>query len=246
MAEPGANDESLHDRVPTVQVHPPLPVNENAVVLAGSVSVRVALVAVLGPALVTVCVYVMFLVACTGTGLGEFVTERSAESATSTLVVAELFPLLGSLVVAETEAVWVMVDPAVTVEATVTTKVKVAEALMPRFVGSVHLYGAVVVHVHPEPLKELNVVFAGNVSVSTTPVAAAGPVLLTTCVYVIVPPALTGFGLAELVTLTSACVPEATETVLVAVLLLLFVSPVVVATLAVSVMRVPAGVAAAT
>src|SRR5579871_3139444 len=188
----------------------------------------------------------MFLVACTGTGEGEFVTERAAESATSTFVVAELFPLLGSLVVAETEAVWVIVDPAATVEFTFTTKVSVAEALIPRFAGSEHLYGAVVVHVHPEPLKEPNVVFAGNVSVSTTPAAATGPALLTTCVYVIVPPALTGFGVAELVTITSAWVPEATDTVLVAVLLFLFVSPVVVATVAVSVMRVPAGVAAAT
>jgi len=59
-------------------------------------------------------------------------------------------------------------------------------------------------------------------------------------------PAFTGFGLAELVTLRSACAAPATPIVIVAVLLFRFVSWVVVATVAVSVMIVPGVAAAAT
>jgi hypothetical protein len=59
-------------------------------------------------------------------------------------------------------------------------------------------------------------------------------------------PASTGFGLAELVTLRSACVALATAMVTVAELLAVLVSRVVVATVAVSVMSVPAAVPAFT
>jgi len=59
-------------------------------------------------------------------------------------------------------------------------------------------------------------------------------------------PAATGFGLAELVTLRSACVAPATPIVTVAELLFRFVSRVVVATVTVSVMMVPATVPAVT
>jgi hypothetical protein len=59
-------------------------------------------------------------------------------------------------------------------------------------------------------------------------------------------PAVTGFGLPELVTLKSACVPEATAMVEVAVLLAVLVSREVVATAAVSVIIVPAAAPAAT
>jgi hypothetical protein len=55
---------------------------EKNVVSAGVVSVNVALAAALGPELVTTCVYVMLLPACTGTGVFEFVTDKFAESAT--------------------------------------------------------------------------------------------------------------------------------------------------------------------
>lgn len=53
-------------------------------------------------------------------------------------------------------------------------------------------------------------------------------------------PAFTGFGLPALVTLKSACAPEATAMLDVPVLLLVFVSLLVVETVAVSVMMVPA------
>ena len=60
------------------------------------------------------------------------------------------------------------------------------------------------------------------------------------------PPAATGFGLAELVTLRSACPAPATAIFTVAELLFLLVSRVVVVTVSVSVMMVPAAVPAFT
>ena len=56
VAVPGARLVSVQVRVPTVHVHPAGPVSETTLVLAGSVSVRLTLVALLGPALVTTCV----------------------------------------------------------------------------------------------------------------------------------------------------------------------------------------------
>ena len=61
-----------------------------------------------------------------------------------------------------------------------------------------------------------------------------------------VPPAFTGLGLPEFVTLKSASVFDATPMVTVAVLLVLFVSWVAEPTVAVSVMLVPAAVPAGT
>lgn len=63
--------------------------------------------------------------ACTGTGLAVLVNDKSAELPTKTLAEALLFPLLGSLVAEETDAVSVMVEPEAAVVPTATTKVKV-------------------------------------------------------------------------------------------------------------------------
>jgi hypothetical protein len=88
LPDPGAKLGSEQVTVPVpftagvVHVHPVGNVIDWKVVLAGVVSVKLALVAVLGPALVATCVYVMLLPACTGTGLATFVTESEAESAT--------------------------------------------------------------------------------------------------------------------------------------------------------------------
>src|ERR1700722_11351247 len=99
----------------------------------------------------------MLLVACTGTGLATFVTERSAESATVAFTVALLLPPFGSIVVEETESGWVMVAPAL---AAVSVQVGVA----PR------------THVHPAgPVNDTAVVLAGRVSVKTGAFAVAGP-----------------------------------------------------------------------
>ena len=53
---PGAKLGSVQVRVARVQVHPAGPVSDTEVVFAGSVSVKLTLVAVLGPPFVTTCV----------------------------------------------------------------------------------------------------------------------------------------------------------------------------------------------
>ncbi len=68
----------------------------------------------------------MLAAACTGTGLAELVTDRSAESATCTLADAVLLVQLGSLAAQVTESVSVMVEPEATFVATFTTNVKFA------------------------------------------------------------------------------------------------------------------------
>jgi hypothetical protein len=64
--------------------------------------------------------------AITGTGLAMLVTDRSAESATYTVVEALLLAAFGSLVADDTESVCVMVDPEATFALTFTINVKVA------------------------------------------------------------------------------------------------------------------------
>src|SRR5271169_6393347 len=185
----------------------------------------------------------MLLPACTGTGLGVLVTDKSAESATWMLTVALLLPLFGSTVVEATESVWVIVVPCVTFEFTFTTKVKFAVVMAAIVVVSVQVGGTGArTHVHPAgPVRDTTVVFAGIGSVNTGAFAVAGPALVTLCVYVILLPAVTGFGLPELITLKSASVPDATAMFTVAELSAGFVSRVVVAPVSVSVMIVPTG-----
>jgi hypothetical protein len=79
---PGARLGSVQISVIRVQVHPAGPVSDTEMVFAGSALLRVTDVAALGPLLVTTWVYVIWVFANTGTGLGVFVIERSAESAT--------------------------------------------------------------------------------------------------------------------------------------------------------------------
>ncbi len=103
--------------------------------------------------------------------------------------------------------------------------------------------------VHPAvPVCETYVVLAGTWStiITTVPPAVAGPLLVIVCVHVMFCPAFTGLGLHELVTARSASVLLATATVAVAELSFGFVSWVVAATVAVSVISVPAGTAAPT
>jgi hypothetical protein len=124
----------------------------------------------------------MLLVACTGTGLAAFVTERSAESATTVLTDELLLPELGSPVVDATESVCVMVVPDATFVFTFATKVKVAVVFAAIVVVSVQVRLAKT-HVHPAgPVSDMAVVFAGSVSVNTGAFAVAGPLLVTLCV----------------------------------------------------------------
>lgn len=119
--------------------------------------------------------------ACTGTGLGLLVTERSAVLATSVFTVTLLLLVFGSAVVEETEAVWVRFVPEDIVDGTVTTKVKFAVVFAPMFVVSVHLR-VTSEQFQPAPESETAVVPAGRVSVRTGAVAVAAPALVTDCV----------------------------------------------------------------
>src|SRR5271165_1181930 len=120
------------------------------VVFAGVLSVRLAVVAVLGPLLVTTCVYVMLLPACTGTGLAVFVIARSAESATCTVAVAELLVEFGSVVgAALTESVSVIVVLDAVPGFTFTTNVNVAEVFAAKLAMLQTYCGLLKVHVHP-------------------------------------------------------------------------------------------------
>ncbi len=153
---------------------------------------------------------------------------------------------LGSMVVDETESVWVIVDPCATVVLTFTTKVKFAVVAPPIVVVSVQVRVAST-HVHPAgPVNDTAEVFAGRASVNTGALAVAGPLFVTLCVYVMLLPAVTGFGLPELVTLKSACVPAATAMFTAAALFNWLVSCVVVVAASTSEITVPAAVPAFT
>jgi hypothetical protein len=59
--------------------------------------------------------------------------------------------------------------------------------------------------------KDTNVVLDGMASLKTTFTADCGPLSFTVCVYVMLPPGTTGFGVPELVTTISAtehCAPD--------------------------------------
>jgi hypothetical protein len=137
------------------------------------------------------------------------------------------------------------VDPEATLAFTVTTKVKFAVVFAAR--DAIVQVSVPKVQVQPAgPVSDCAIVFAGVVSVNVMVLAVAGPPLVTVCAYVMFCPAFTGFGLAEFVTLRSACPAPATGILRVAELLFRLVSWVVVVPVSVSVMRVPAGVPAFT
>src|ERR1700728_3829636 len=191
--------------VPKVQVQPAGPVSDCAAVFAGVVSVNVIALAAAGPLLVTVCAYVMLCPAFTGFGLAEFVTLRSACAAPATgiLRVAELLFGLLSWVVVVPVSVSVMVVPAAVPAVTVTEKTKVLMVPGARL-GLVHpVTKEGQVHPGGAPLKVLKVVLAGMASLKLTVLQLLGPVLVTTWVYVMVPPARTGLGVPVLVTAKS-------------------------------------------
>ena len=179
---PGARLGSVQVKVATVHVQPAAR-QRDRVVFAGSVSVRLTVVAVLGPPLVTTCVYVMTLPACTGTGAAVFVTDRSAESMTYVPTVTALLPVFGSPVVELTVSVSERFVPWAIVDGTDTTRVKaVVVVLAARFVPSVQVKVAKV-QVHPAgPVNELAVVPVGRVSTTFGVVAACGPAFVTVCV----------------------------------------------------------------
>lgn len=160
--------------------------------------------------------------ASTGFGVPVFVTARSAwpAVATTTVTVATLFEGFGSVVADETFAVSVMTVPEGVVAPTVTITVNVVDAPAAN-VGIVHEI-APGVHVQPEVpdvgVTETKVVFAGIASLKTTVLALPGPLFVTTTVYVMLLPAITGLGDAAFVIARSAVFAAPTIVTTVAVL----------------------------
>jgi len=168
-----------------VHVHPAGPVSDTNVVFAGTVSLKVMVLAAAGPALVTVCEYVMFWPAFTGFGLAELVTLRSACPAVATPIftVAELSLGFVSDVAEAAVAVSVIIVPEAVPAFTLTTTGKVLGE-PGATLGFVQLIDPTVVQVHPAGtgLSDTNVVFTGKASVKVALVQLLGPPLVTTCV----------------------------------------------------------------
>jgi len=167
----------LHVTVPALWVQVPwVGVADTKPTPAGKVSVRVTPVAALGPALLTLTVYVRLPPATTGSGLSVLVTDRSAEAVTVVLAVALLFALLGSASLAVTLAVLVIVPPDVGAVTTIVTVALPALAIVPRLHVTVP---ALWVQVPWVGVADTKPTPAGKVSVKLTPVATLGPALLT-------------------------------------------------------------------
>jgi hypothetical protein len=119
----------------------------------------------------------MIAPAVAGLGVPLLVTAKSQTGITGVLSVVELLAAVGSVVVAETVEVAVIV-PAGTEGATLTTITMAASAPAARL-GLVHVTEVVTVHVHPTGADtEEKVVFVGIGSVKLTPEAAAGPLFV--------------------------------------------------------------------
>jgi hypothetical protein len=185
--EPGGTLGLVHETGAAFgQVHVPPPVvtadTETKVVLAGVASVKVPLLQLLGPPLLMVCVYVILLPAVTGLGVPVFVTVRSHLSTSGVVTTMfVLFAELGSLVVDVTDEVAVIGD-VVTVGATFTTTMMLAEALAAKL-DAVQVTEVVVVQDQPAGAEtEAKVVLAGIPSVKVRLAADAGPSLVIVCV----------------------------------------------------------------
>jgi hypothetical protein len=177
-----------------VVVQPAGAVNETKVVLAGTASVRLALSASLGPALLAVIVYVMLAPGATGSGESVFVTDRFADGAATVVVsVSELLLESSSGVEDATVAVLLMVVPGAVPGFTFTTNVTVGNvvtATVPR----VHVTVAVPVQVPCDGVAETKVVPAGTASVRVTLWASDGPLFWTWMAYERLAPGVTGSG----------------------------------------------------
>jgi hypothetical protein len=152
----------------------------------------------------------MLLPASTGFGEATLETDRfGAVVPTTVVTVAVLLEELGSAAEELTDAVSEITVPFAVPAFTFTTSVKVP-AVEPSILEL--LQTTLPVPPTPGPIQlqpagdamETNVVFAGTGATSVALSAALGPLLVTTCVYVILPPAATGFGDPVLVTLMSA------------------------------------------
>src|SRR6266498_349689 len=174
--------------------------------------------------------------------------QRSAATPTTVVVLAVLFAEFGSVVEEDTVAVFPITVPLGVPELTFTTSVNDAE-LNGASVAIVQVWVPVPPtasgeQLHPAAgVTETKVVLTGITSLRVTDVASWGPSFRTVRVYVMLPPTATGSGESDFRTRRFA--PELTVVVALAELFPVIASS-VEATLAVLVMIVPFGVAAAT
>jgi hypothetical protein len=148
----------------------------------------------------------MFWPAMTGDGVALAVTETSAcvPEATTSVKVAELLAGIFSELAEDTVAVLAIRVPAAVPPLTVRVMVNVvlAPGIMLAIV-QVTVPPEGVPQDHPAPDIVPNVVLAGIVSTSVAAPESDGPLFVTTCVSVIVPPAVTGLGVPVFVTAIS-------------------------------------------
>jgi len=128
-----------------------------------------------------------------GSGAKFFVIVGARIATTSVSSLALLFPGTGSLVVALTVTLFVIVPD---VPGAVTVNV-IAGPAPTANIARVHVTTpAASLHVHPVPEADTYVTPAGSVSSTLTPLAVDGPLFVTLNVYVNVPPTSTGSGLS--------------------------------------------------
>jgi hypothetical protein len=155
---------------------------------AGKVSATLALLTLLGPALLAVIVYVVDPPAETVVTPSVFVMARSALASSVSVSVAELLPGVGSGVLAETVAVLERLPLA----APEIAQFPVYVTLPPlgRFTVSLILPEPEAVQVPPPAPRHVQVQVseAGNVSATVAPLTLLGPALLAVIVYVVDPP----------------------------------------------------------
>ena len=180
----------------------------------------------------------------TGFGVAELVTLRSAwpAVATTSVAVALLLFGLGSVVVEDTFAVTVIGVPAGVNEFTVRTTVIVSDAPEASVAFEQVSVPATTEQLHPaegDGVAETKVVVAGIASLTATVLAAAAPLFVTTTVYVILFPAITGLGVLVLVMERSAVVDSPTVVCTVAELFNRLGSLFPAVTLSTSVITVP-------
>src|SRR6267154_392393 len=160
-------------------------------------------------------------------------------SPTITLAVALFVAKFGTMLVADTVAVSAIFVPNAVPAFTCRTKVKLAVPLTARLaivqvIVPVPPTGGTVPQAQPAGgVIDWKVVFGGVFCVKLTVVAAAGPLLVTLCVYVTLLPDTTESGEPEFVATRSACVASATTSFAVALLFTAFGSLVEELTLAV-------------
>jgi hypothetical protein len=187
------------------------------VVFAGIASVKVTVVALAGPLLVSTWVYVIGSPARTDVTEGVFVIERSASPVIETfvIVVALLLAGIGSVVVDEVaEAVLLIgvVVPAVILSG----KLAVAKAARLAIVQVTVPVPPTAGFVQVQPVGFIideNVVPVGMVSVNVTFKAVLGPLLVKVCAYVSTAPGVTGEGVADAVIDRSASATTVSDVV---------------------------------